>query len=155
MHKKRLKEEELKVVKEFPNLLSFFYGEIKFPLEWVTGFEPVASDLEGRHSTNWVTPTWKPPAWFEHAPARGFARLVKKIAEPFLFRQYTHGNFKKHFWFIRDLPLTVSPMLTQINLSAALPFELRGQNDIAFSFLLRGELSRTVRRLPRHVLNIP
>lgn len=51
MHKKRLKEEELKVVKEFPNLLSFFYGELN-PLEWVTGFEPVASDLEGRHSTN-------------------------------------------------------------------------------------------------------
>ena len=31
MHKKRLKEEELKVVKEFPNLLSFFYGELTSP----------------------------------------------------------------------------------------------------------------------------
>ena len=43
MHKKRLKEEELKVVKEFPNLLSFFYGEINFPLERITRFELVTS----------------------------------------------------------------------------------------------------------------
>ena len=96
MHKKRLKEEELKVVKEFPNLLSFFYGELN-PLEQITGIQPAYPEWKSGMLALHHICKLKPPAWFEHAPARGFARLVKKIAEPFLFRQYTHGNFKKHF----------------------------------------------------------